>query len=163
MSNTTLAHTFQLKSCTTRAQSETATPTAASSEQPKPSWNRPRQLSFETTLHVGSDGMTAHQRIRGKVFNQQIAAFGEQILFQTTQDCGTTAEPRCEPVGRLCWLGNTRTGEDIVSNNAAVVVCRSIRRRNKEERWNRAMLLGVLGNLWSLRYGRMEVDCNLAA
>ena len=29
-----------------------------------------------TTFHVGSDGKTAHQRIRGKPINQQIAAFG---------------------------------------------------------------------------------------
>ena len=34
-----------------------------------------------TTLHVGNDGKTAHQRIRSKPFNQQIAAFDEQILF----------------------------------------------------------------------------------
>ena len=34
-----------------------------------------------TTFHVGGDGMTAHQRIRGKPLNQQIAAFGEQIFF----------------------------------------------------------------------------------
>ena len=35
-----------------------------------------------TTFHVGGDGMTSHQRIGGKPFNQQIAAFGEQILFK---------------------------------------------------------------------------------
>ena len=31
------------------------------------------------TFRVGGDGMTAHQRIKGKPFNQQIAASGEQI------------------------------------------------------------------------------------
>ena len=63
-----------------------------------------------------------------------------------------------------CWLGfNTRTGEYIVSNNAAVVSCRSIRRRNKEERWNRDVQLGILGNPWSLQEGRVEVDPNPAA
>ena len=62
-----------------------------------------------------------------------------------------------------CWLGfNTRTGEHIVSNNAAVVTCRSILRRNKEERWNRELLLGILGNPWSLQDGRVEVDPNPA-
>ena len=63
-----------------------------------------------------------------------------------------------------CWLGfNTRTGEHIVSNNAAVVACRSFRRRNKEERWNREMPLGILGNPWSLQDGLVEVDPNPAA
>ena len=57
------------------------------------------------------------------------------------------------------WLGfNARTGEHVVSNSAAVVTCRSIRRRNKKERWNREMLLGILGNPWSLQDGRVEVD-----
>ena len=50
-----------------------------------------------------------------------------------------------------------------MSNNAAVVTCRSIGRRNKEERWNCDLLLGILGNLWSLQDGRVEVDPDLAA
>ena len=70
-----------------------------------------------TTLHVGSDGETAHQRIRGKPFNQQIAAFGEQILFKPHKTTGPQ-----QKLAVNCWLGfNTRTGEHIVSNNAAVV------------------------------------------
>ena len=104
-----------------------------------------------TTFHVGSDGKTAHQRIRGKPFIQQIAAFGEQILFKPHKTAG--------PLQKLavnwmdgCWLGfNTRTGEHVVSNNAAVVTCRSIRRRNKEERWNRERLLGNSGILGACR------------
>ena len=45
-----------------------------------------------------------------------------------------------------------------MSNNAAVVTCRSVRRRNKGDRWNREMLLEILGNPWSLQDGRVEVD-----
>ena len=75
------------------------------------------------------------------------------------QPSRTAAETRCELDG---WLGfNTRTGERIGSNTAAVS-CRS-RRRNKEERWDRDLLLGVLGNPWSLHDGRWEVDHNLGA
>ena len=50
-----------------------------------------------------------------------------------------------------------------MSNNAAVTSCRNIRRRNKEERWNRDMLLRRLRNLWSLQDGRVEADPNPAA
>ena len=106
-----------------------------------------------TTLHVGSDGMTAHQRIRGKPFNQQSAAFGEHILFKPHKTAG--------PQQKLSV--NTPTGEHIASNSAAVVSCRSIRRRNKEERWKRDLLLRILGNPWSLQDGRAEVDPNTAA
>ena len=94
-----------------------------------------------TTFHVGSDGMTTHQRIRGKPFNQQIAAFGEHILFKPHKTTGPQQKLALNWLDG-CWLGfNTRTGEHNVSNNAAVVSCRSIRRRKKEERWNRDMLL----------------------
>ena len=41
-----------------------------------------------TTFHVGSDGKTAHQRVRGKPFNQQFAAFGEQILLKPHKTAG---------------------------------------------------------------------------
>ena len=50
-----------------------------------------------------------------------------------------------------------------MSNNASVVACRSIRKRNQEERWNREMMLGILGNPWSLQDGRVEADHNPAA
>ena len=116
-----------------------------------------------TTLHVGSDGMTAHQRIRGKPLNQQIAAFGDQILFKPHKTTGLQQKLAVNWLDG-CWLGfNTRTGEHIVSHNAAVVSCRSIRRRNKEERRNRDMLLGILGNPWSLPDGRVEVGPDPAA
>ena len=116
-----------------------------------------------TTFHVGSDGKTEHQRIRGKPFIQQIAAFGGQILFEPHKTAGLLQKLAVNWMDG-CWLGfNTRTGEHVVSNNAAVVTCRSIRRRNKEERWNRERLLGKLGNPWSLQDGRVEVDPDPAA
>ena len=116
-----------------------------------------------TTLHIGSDCMTAHQRFRGKPFNQQIVAFGEQILFKPHKTAGPHQKLAVNGMDG-CWLGfNTRTGEHIVGNNAAVVTCRSIRRRNKEDRWNRERLWGILGNPWSLQDGRVEVDLDPAA
>ena len=114
--------------------------------------------------HVAWTGsMTAHQRIRGKPFNQQIGAFGEQILFKPHKTAGPQQKLAVNWLDG-CWLRfNTRTGEHIVSNNAAVVSCRSIGRRNKEERWNCDMLFGILGNPWSLQDGHVEVEPNPAA
>ena len=45
-----------------------------------------------------------------------------------------------------------------MSDKAAVTTCRSIRLRNKEERWNRDMLHGIFGNLGSMQDGRVEVE-----
>ena len=96
------------------------------------------------------------RRFTNNPFFQQIAAFGEQILFKPHWAAGPQQKLAVKWLDG-CWLGfNTRTGENIESN-AALVSCCSIRRRNKEERWNRDMLLGILGNPWSLQDGRMEV------
>ena len=104
-----------------------------------------------TTFHVGS-------RIRGRPLNQQIAAFGGQFLFKPHKTAGPQQKLAVNWMDG-CWLDfNTRTVEHIVSNNAAVVTCRSIRKRNKEERWNRDVLLGVFGNPRSLQDGRVEVN-----
>ena len=155
-SNTKPARTSQPKSCTKKVQSETATQAVALSERTEPS--KDRFVQSRTTLndrlvrrlvlatfHVGSDGKTAHQRIRGKPFNQQIAAFGEQILFKRHKTTGPQQKLAVNWMDG-CWPGfKTRTEEHTVSNNAAVVTCRSIRKRNREERWNRELLLGMLG------------------
>ena len=99
-----------------------------------------------TTFLVGGDGTTVHQRIRGKPFSHQIAPFGEQILLKPHKTSGPQQNLTVNWVDG-CWLGfNRTTGEYIVSNKAAVTSCRSIRRRNKEERWNRDMPFGIRGH-----------------
>ena len=50
-----------------------------------------------------------------------------------------------------------------MSRQRGMTACRSIRMRNKEERWNRDMLRGILVNSWSLQDGRVEVNPNPAA
>ena len=70
-----------------------------------------------TTCHVGSDSMTAHERIRSRGFKQQIVPFGKQILFKAHKTAGPL---QILIVNCLegCWLGfNTRTREHVVSNN----------------------------------------------
>ena len=95
--------------------------------------------------------INSSQRSEGKILFKPHKTTGPQQKFAVNWMDG-------------CWLGfNTRTGEHIVSNKVAVVACRSIRRRNKEERWNREVQLGILGNSWSLQYGRVEVDPNPVA
>ena len=56
-----------------------------------------------TTFHVGSDDLTAHQRIRGKTSNQQVAAFGEQILFTPHKTTGPHQKLAVDWLDG-CWL-----------------------------------------------------------
>ena len=65
--------------------------------------------------------VTAHQRTRGKPFNYRLQHSVSKILFKPHK---TTGPQQKLAVNWLdgCWLGfNTRTGEHIVSSNAAVV------------------------------------------
>ena len=80
---------------------------------------------------------------------QSLETHGEGLLVERKQQIVFKPHKTSGRQQKLAvnWLGfNARTGEHIVSNNAPVTSCRSIRRRNKEERWNRDMLLGILGN-----------------
>ena len=54
--------------------------------------------------------MTAHQRMRGKAFSHQIAAFEAKILFKPYKTAGPEQKVRCELIGRLLARENTRTG-----------------------------------------------------
>ena len=174
-------NTPQSKTCTKRAQSETATPTAASSEQSHPSKDsfapsrtsqndrlvRPSSLDCSVlkclVRHAAQDlgDVSCRQRRHDSSSThprqgvQSTGCSGRRANpLQNSQDCGATAETRCELVGRM-WLGfNTRTGEYVVSNKAAVVMCRCIQRRNKEERWNRAILWGARESLECARRQR---------
>ena len=163
MSNTTLGRTSRPKACTKRAQLETATPTAARSEASQTTQGQIRAIeeftarqigatiSLDssvlkwldrhaartlTTLHVGSAGVTAHQRIRGKVYNPQIELFRRANPFQTKHDCWTAAEIRCELVGRLlAWIqyDDGRTQRELQCSNGGVSQCSETKQRRALE------------------------------
>ena len=80
-----------------------------------------RHAAWTLTIFLfGSDGKAAHQRIRDKPFNQQIVAFGEPILFKPRKPTGPQQKLAVNWMDG-CLLGfNTRTGQHIVSNKAAV-------------------------------------------
>ena len=66
-----------------------------------------------TTFHVGGDGMTVQPRIRGKPFNQQIAAFGEQILFKPHKTAGPQQKLAVNWLGRFLARFQHEDGEHI--------------------------------------------------
>ena len=79
-------------------------------------------------------------------------------LVQATQEHWTTAETRCEVDGRLLARFQHENGRTHCEQQ-----CSGGGVPQKEERWNREMLLGILGNPWSLQDGRVEVNPDPAA
>ena len=78
--------------------------------------------------------MTAHQRIRGKIFNVQVAPFGEAVLLKPHRDRGRFCQsaPRWRDGIRLCF--NSRTHEHIVSDEGEIVLCEAIHRNQPRGR-----------------------------
>ena len=68
-----------------------------------------------TTQVIGSDGMTAWQRIRGRSFTQKLHLFGELVRYKCrSQEGGIGGQdgPRFSPG---IWLGFDRpTGQNVV-------------------------------------------------
>ena len=78
-----------------------------------------------------------------------------------THDRGTTAVTRGELPGRLLDLFQDENWRIHCEQQCSSCVVPHSEAK-KEERWNRNML-GILGNLWSLQKGRVEVNPNSAA
>ena len=96
-----------------------------------------------TTSQVGRDGMKAHERIRGKTFNQQTVAFGEQILFKPRQTSGPQQKLAVNWLDG-CWTRSQHEHRRPHREHQ----CRSdIRGETKKNARNCELLLGILGNL----------------
>ena len=81
--------------------------------------------------------MTAHQRIRGDVFNVQVAAFGEAVLFKPHKEGGHLRKA-VPPWRDGVWRGfNSRTHEHIVSDEGDIVLCETIHRKQLKDMWRR--------------------------
>ena len=74
-----------------------------------------------------------------------------------------TAETRCELAVRLLARLQHENGRTHREQQSSSGVMPQHTGRDKGERWNRDMLLGILGSPWSLQDGRVEVDPTPAA
>ena len=170
-------HTTQSKSCAKKVLLETVALTTTSSEICAIKDFIDRQIDttisldssvlkclvrhaawWLTTIHIEEQRHDDSSTYQEEHVQSSDFRVGKNSL-QVTQDCGGSHENLVENCLHECWLEcNTRTGDHIVSSNAAAMSCRSIRRSSKEERWNRDMMLEILDKRWSLQDGRAEVD-----
>ena len=113
--------------------------------------------SLITKFHVGSDGRTPYQRLRGKPWNTAGVEFGECIFYQ----------PLVEESGKLAKLEDRyRDGiflgykdgsnEVYIGTEGGVTRSHSIKRKPLEHRWNKAELESLIGLPWLPSPGNKE-------
>ena len=84
---------------------------------------------------VGKDGMTAHERRRGRRCRIPVAAFGETVWYKKTEKhkAANKMEAKWE---KGVWLGHTRdSNETVIGTSDATIRAYTIKRLPAEERW----------------------------
>ena len=104
----------------------------------------------------GDDGRIPFERIRNEVCAVPLVPFEETIMYLPLQ---TATGSKGEPIKRQgVWLCTVeRTEEVIVGTTRGIVKCRIVNRFADNERWNRDMVLGMMGVPWETILGRRSV------
>ena len=86
---------------------------------------------------VGSDGRTAHERLRGRPYDRAIAEFGEKVLYSVPGTSGRGFRDRWK-VG--VYLGARESSNDhLMGTPEGVVKAKVFRHRPIEEQWDKGL------------------------
>ena len=107
---------------------------------------------------VGSDGMTAYKRIKGRDFKKELVKFGECVWYLRPKSKG-----KAKGISRWengCWMGiREESGEYIIGTAEGFCKVRSVRRKGShEERWNWEEFNAVRGLPWEPVPGRPGIE-----
>ena len=97
-------------------------------------------------FHVGPDGKTSYEIIKGKKYNKGMVEFGEKVFFRRGKLSKNKLEARWE---EGIFLGNDwRTGAAHVGASEGVIEAHGLRRVSLEARWNADLAKAVQGFPW---------------
>jgi hypothetical protein len=107
---------------------------------------------------VGSDGRTAHERLRGRRFRRDVAEFGESVLYIRAESVGKDKYNSRWEEG--VFLGvREESGEIIVGTKEGVIKARAFRKKGSEkERWSNESVKSVGGIPWEPIPGREGIE-----
>eukprot|EP00973_Karenia_brevis_P094493 12422783-Karenia_brevis.AAC.1 len=96
---------------------------------------------------VGHDGLTAHERYKGRSAQTNIVAFAEKVLYKPSKTIRLAAnEARWEDG---IWMGIiTESNEHIIGTDKGVVKCRAIMALEESKKFNKENLESVRGVPW---------------
>ena len=107
---------------------------------------------------LGTDGMTAYKRIKGREFTKEIIKFGECVWYMRPKSKGKAkAMPRWESG---VWSGiRDESGEYIIGTEKGYIKVRTVRRKgSEEERWNWEEFDRTRGLPWEPTPGRPGIE-----
>ena len=87
---------------------------------------------FDTRGQIGADGLTPHQRLKGRAFRKLLPVFGESVLHLSIGKSASRLLERWSDGLFLCVVG--MSSEFYVGTALGVVRARSLRRRPLEDK-----------------------------
>ena len=111
--------------------------------RPIMSWIAKHAADMINKFHVGPDGKTSYEIIKGEKYTRSLVEFGEKIFFRRGKLSKNKLEARWE---EGIFLGTEwRTGAAHVGAKEGVLEAHGIRRVPQESRWNAELLQAVKG------------------
>ena len=109
-------------------------------------------------FQVGTDGKTAHERLRGRKFRRYIAEFSEKVLYLKADSAGKDKFSSRWETGFFFGI-KEESGEVIIGTEEGVIKTRSFKRRGSdEERWSYEGLEKMKGSPWEPIPGREDTE-----
>ena len=92
---------------------------------------------------VGSDGRTAHERLRGRKFRRDVAEIGESVMYIRAESVGKDKYNSRWEEGVFIGV-REESGELIIGTEKGVIKARAFRRKASEkERWSQENVKGI--------------------
>ena len=98
-------------------------------------------------FHVGADGRTAYERIRGRAYSGEMYEFGQCMLYKTS--CKVQGGDMGARWMKGIWLGKRFTTEEhILATTEGLVAVAGAVRAHPEVTWDSQLFDGVIGVPW---------------
>jgi len=109
---------------------------------------------------VGIDGMTAHERLKGKPNKKKMCEFGEVVLYMAVKSKNDKSKDKLNPKFEYgVWLGvHSRSNEDIIGTDQGVVRASAIKKLPEDEQWDSEKVISIKGTPWRPREEKEEPE-----
>ncbi len=107
--------------------------------------------------HVGRDGRTAYERLKGKRCQRPVVRIGEKVLYKPYVRKGEKFEKSESKWKYGTWLGIVpKSNEYIVAGTTGAERCRTVRRLREDLKWDSDAILNMSCTPWNWRAEEKE-------
>ena len=128
------------------------------SDRPVLKWAVENVGAMMTRFQIGSDGLTAYRRLKGRDFKKPLVEFGESVMYEVYRPTGGRAGKLEKRYEAGIFLGVRGVSHEYIISreDGEVTFANSIKRRPTDERWNASMIKAVIGVPWDFAGEREE-------